>query len=479
MTSELPVHLAVSGPHDSAPASRVDERVASIARQTSGVFDGPCENLRRDAVHVAAAGLVAADPGAATRRVVGYDRVSDTVRVDGTPYTLNDGSRVWVVGAGKASYPVAAALEEILGQRIDGGLVAVRDPGAPPLARISVVCADHPLPSTRSVEAAQGILAVAEAAGPADLVLTCFTGGSSSLASLPPAEVPQPDKRRLHELLLSSGLPITEVNAVRKAVSVVKGGRVALAAAPATVVNLTVSDVAGSPLDAVTDPTVQNRATAASARSILESNGLWEAVPLSVRHHLELDLPTPVVAREPQTVMLADGASAVSAMAVAAGELGYRVEVVSEELEGDAEDIGPRLARQLLDSLAATPAQPVMVLGCGGESVVTVTGSGSFSQGGPNQHAALAAAGILAEHRAVALLIDTDGSDGGTGLAGGLVDGATWARAEEAGIDVVQGLAARSSTELCQLLGTGFVTGHTGTNVNDLFVLAGEPGVLR
>ena len=292
--------------------------MTAIDELSGGLIEGPNAGLRHAVVQVAVSGLIAADPGAATRRVVSYDRAADTVRVGRKQYRLVGESRVWVLGAGKASYAVAAALEEILGQRIHGGLVAVRDPSLPPLERTSVVCSDHPLPSGRSVEAAQRILAMAETAGHDDLVLTCFTGGSSSLASLPPDEVPLSDKRRLHELLLSSGLPITEVNAVRKAVSVVKGGRVALAAAPATVVNLTVSDVAGSPLDAVTDPTVQDRASAAHARAILKSNGLWDTVPASVRHHLELNLPTPVVAQEPQTVMLADGASTVSAMAVAA-----------------------------------------------------------------------------------------------------------------------------------------------------------------
>lgn len=478
MTSDVPVHLAADVSHGPAPAGLVDERAMAVSERSGDLFYGRCAGLRRAVVQVAAAGLISADPGAATRRVVSYDRATDTVQVGSREYRLNGASRVWVLGAGKASYGVAAALDEILGHRIGGGLVAVRDPGLPPLERMSVVCSDHPLPSARSAEAAQRILAIAEAAGPGDLVLTCFTGGSSALASLPPDLVPLADKRLLHQQLLSSGMPITHVNAVRKAVSVVKGGRVALAAAPATVVNLTVSDVAGSPLDAVTDPTVQDGDTAAGARALLAAHGLWETVPSSVRDHLERDLPTPVVIHEPQTVMLADGASTVSAMAVAAEALGYRAQVVAEELEGDAEDIGPRLARQLLDALASEPGRGVMLLGCGGESVVTVTGAGSFSQGGPNQHAALAAAPVLAGHRAVALFIDTDGSDGGTELAGGLVDGATCDTADLLGVDIGAGLASRRSSDVCRRLRAGVTTGHTGTNVNDLFVLAGEPGML-
>lgn len=478
MTSDVPVHPAARVPHDAAPARLVDQRVAAIAAASPGLLDGPCADLQRTALQVAVTGLTAADPAAATRRVVSYDPVRDVVQVGTIQYPLTSASCVWVLGAGKASYPVAAALEEILGRRVAGGVVAVRDPDVSPLDRVTVVCADHPLPSSRSVEAAQRILTIAEAAGPSDLVLTCFTGGSSALASLPPDDVPLADKRKLHELLLSSGLPITQVNAVRKAVSGVKGGRVALAAAPATVVNLTVSDVAGSPLDVVTDPTVQDSATAAHARSVLQSTGLWDELPDTVRQHLVRDLPTPTVAREPQTVMLADGASTVAAMASAARSLGLRAVVVEEELEGDADEIGPRMAQLLLDEMSATPQQDVMLLGCGGESVVTVSDAGSFSKGGPNQHAALCAARVLAQHRAAALFIDTDGSDGGTELAGGLVDGVTVQRAQERGVDIESGLAGRRSSEICRLLDAGVNTGHTGTNVNDLFVLVGERGTV-
>ena len=434
---------------------------------------GPHAKVRGDALTVAVAGLAAADPGPATSRVVSFDEASDTVTIDDEPYCMHHRGRVLVVGSGKASYRIAEALETVLGPRIGGGVVVVRDPDLAPLTRIEVLCADHPLPTERSVQAAQRILDRVADATADDVVITCFTGGSSSLSSLPPDGVPSADKRVLHQQLLSSGLAITEINAVRKQVSAVKGGRVALAARPARVVNLTVSDVAGSPLDAVADPAVQDSSTAAAARAILERAHLWDVVPTSIRSHLELDHPTPSLSPEPQTVMLADGAMTVAAMSRQAAELGYHPVVVEPELEGDAEHIGSHLA-DLAMAEGRARGGPVMVVGCGGEAVVEVHSESEFGRGGPNQHAALVAAESLAGHPAAALFLDSDGSDGGTPYAGALVDGGTTGRAADLGVDLQAARSRQQSTEACERLGVAVRTGHTGTNVNDLFVLAIE-----
>lgn len=433
-------------------------------------------HLRRLALAVAQTGLAAVDPGAATRRLVTYNAETDTVSVSGVDYVLTNDAKVWVVGAGKASYPIAAALEQILGPRLAGGVVAVRDPHAPALSRIKLLATDHPLPSSRSMSAAADILAVVERARKGDLVIACFTGGSSALASLPPENVTADEKRMLHQLMLSSGLAITDINAVRKAVSAFKGGRVALTAEPGTVVNLTVSDVSGSPLDAVTDPTVQDTTTAADARKIIQNRGLETSLPASIISHLQRDLPTPQLPSQPQTVMLADGATAVAAMAAAAEDFGARVITVDAEIDGEADTVGPTLARRLLDEIGQSSGQTVIVLGCGGESVVTVDDPHAFSLGGPNQHAALRAAETLSGHNAAALFIDTDGSDGGTEFAGALVDGGTTSLAVERGVDIESMLGQRKSSKACVALDVTVRTGHTGTNVNDLFVLVGQAG---
>ena len=478
MSADLPVRRTEqSSPSDVRPGYW-QVGAADLADASPGLVSGPLGHLRRLALEVACAGLASADPGAATKRIVSYLPDSDAVIVGSTEFRLSASARLWVIGAGKASYGVARALEEILGDRITGGVVAVRDPNVPTLRHVDVLCSDHPLPTLRSVEAATEILSVARAAREGDLVLTCFTGGSSALASLPPPGVSVADKRALHKLLLSSGLAITDINAVRKAVSDFKGGRVALAAAPATVVNLTVSDVAGSPLDAITDPTVQDSSTPGYARSVAVSSGLWKSLPTSVRSHIDTDASTPVLSREPQTVILADGGSTVSTMAETGRNMGFDVIVVNPELEGEADQVASLLTQRLLDELDRMNGSSVMIVGCGGESVVTITDPGAFSMGGPNQHAALCAATFLQGRRAAALFIDTDGSDGGTELAGALIDGHTMSLADARGVDVVGLLANRRSSEACRELDVAVQTGHTGTNVNDLFVLIAETGGL-
>jgi glycerate-2-kinase len=338
------------------------------------------------------------------------------------------------------------------------------------LERVAVLVADHPLPSERSVAGARRLLEIAAAAREGDLVIGSFTGGSSALTSLPPEGVSAAEKRRLHELLLGSGAPITEVNAVRKQVSAIKGGRLAAQIAPATLVNLTVSDVAGDILDAITDPTVQNGTTAEDAITVLQDRGLWDEAPASVRRHLGGGAATVRLEHEPQTVLLVTGASACEAMLADARSAGVQGHLVSTELEGEAADVGRTLADVALEPPVAPPC---VLVGCGGEATVALGDGAAFGQGGPNQEAALALALALPPGAEVAAcLLDTDGSDGGTPIAGALVDGDTVGRAAAAGIDLEAAIAAHRSGEAIDALGDQVVTGPTQTNVNDLFVLA-------
>jgi glycerate 2-kinase len=431
--------------------------------------------LRRRALAVAQAGLSACDAGHAALDAVVL--TPGGIIVADREYKLGDASRVVVVGAGKASFAIAAALEARLGSRIDAGLVAVRhDQETTPLGAIEVAVADHPLPSERSAAVAERLLALVEPLGRDDLVLACFTGGSSALASLPPAGVSVEEKRDLHELLLASGMPIAAINTVRKHVSAFKGGRLAALAAPARVVNLTVSDVAGDVLDLLTDPSVQDSSTAADARAVLEAYGLWDRVAASVRRHLKgeaAESPT----LDPSLVhteLLVTGHGACEAMMQEAEAGGYAAIQLSTSLEGEARELG-RLVANLARGSAAegAPFQPPIVLvGCGGESGVTLPPGTDFGTGGPNQEAALAAALELEGAPVAAVMIDTDGSDGGTASAGAVADGATVARAKELGLDLRQALLSHRAAEPLTALGDLIETGATGTNVNDLIVLA-------
>jgi glycerate 2-kinase len=450
------------------PAPRI-ELLESIAERG---MPGP----RRAALRIAAAGLAACDVCEATHRAVALE--GDDLIVDGVRHRLHSGGRVLVIGAGKASLRIATALEEILGERLDGGAIAVRSGQAGELERIEVLHADHPLPSAASESAARRLLEIAEGAGERDIVLACFTGGSSALASLAPPGVTAEEKRALHELLLASGVGIVEVNTVRKHVSAFKGGRLAQATLPATLVNLTVSDVAGDHLDAITDPSVPDTTSAGDAIGVLRGHGLWDRVPRSVQAHLSssgAESPALDPSRI-QTVLLVTGTSACDAMAVAAAELGRAPVVVSTTLEGEARQIGKTLAN--LARHSATDGSPfppgTAMLGCGGESTVTLAPGAAFGAGGPNQEAALAAALELEGVAAAAVFLDTDGSDGGTEHAGAIVDGLTVVRAAAAGVDLRAALLEHTSVAALAALEDALVTGPTGTNVNDLFAIVIE-----
>ncbi len=440
--------------------------------------------LRAQALRVAMAGLEACDVGRATEQAV--QATDDGIAVAGREYELGPDAHVFVLGSGKATLAIAAALERLLGERIDGGAIVVRDgANAIPLERIDVLVADHPLPSQRSAAAARRIAELADRAGPDDLVLTSFTGGSSALTSLPPAGISMAEKRLLHEMLLGSGAPIVEINAVRKHVSAIKGGRLAARIAPARLVNLTVSDVAGDVLDAITDPTVQDTSTVPEAVAILRDRGLWDGLPAAIGDHLASDAAhSPRLPNEPQTVLLVTGAGACEAMVAEARSSGLVAHVVSTELEGEAATLGRELAELALhcarDGFPVAP--PCVLVGCGGEATVTLKLNGlggSFGAGGPNQEAAAAAAALLDGAPVSACFLDTDGSDGGTRAAGAIVDGHSARRARESDIDLEAAVGEHRSGEALAELGDAIVTGPTQTNVNDMFVLAVGQGGRR
>jgi hydroxypyruvate reductase/glycerate 2-kinase len=462
------------GPHRTAPGTAEELQPASIGNRESLLTHGQAET-RGLALRVAEAGLAACDPGLAVERLVRLD--GDGLVVDGVRHELHPDGRVVVLGSGKASLKIAIALERILGERLHGGTVVVRH-GAAPVApqRIELLEAAHPLPDERSVAAALRLLEQAGELGERDLVIACFTGGSSALSSQPPAGVSPAEKRDLHKLLLGAGLPISEVNTVRKQVSGFKGGRLALAIAPARLINLSVSDVAGDPLDAITDPTVANDSTVAEATSILRSHDLWGEVAGSIRRHLEdprLTVPD-LTGMEIHTTLRVTGETACEAMAAEARAAGANPVILSTGLEEEAGSVGRILAQLAVESaeLGRPFSRPSVLIGCGGESTVRLGPEHEFGSGGPNQEAALAAAGRLDGTDVAAVFIDTDGSDGGTVLAGAISDGATVERAQAAGVDLRDALARHRSGDAVAALGDGIETGPTHTNVNDLFAIA-------
>jgi glycerate-2-kinase len=356
--------------------------------------------------------------------------------------------------------------------------VVPRNPAATP-KRVTTMEADHPLPTSASLSAGRALIAMAETLGPRDLAICTFTGGSSALASVPAPGVSIAEKRDLHRLLLASGMSIVEINTVRKHVSAIKGGRLARAIHPAAIVNLTVSDVVGDPLDCITDLTVPDRSTAADAVLVLEEYGLMDTVPATVREHLraspeaespdlgDMDITSEIVARG------ADGSDAVVASARSRGLASVRLGAL---LEGDAATVGGVLATLARESQVHGAPWPrgAVLVGCGGECTVRLDSheESHFGRGGPNLEAAVSAALALRQaHGVVALFLDTDGADGGTAVAGGLVDWSTEERSRALGVSLRSSLIAHTTMSALEAVGDAVVTGLTQTNANDLVLL--------
>ncbi len=405
------------------------------------------------------AALAAADPGDAVRRHW------PAAEVD--PF-----QRVGLVAIGKASRAMARAAVELLGPRLRWGLV-VAPAGASAEAaldpRLTLAPGGHPLPDQGSLQA--GRLTAERLAGLTadDLVLVLLSGGGSALFELLNPGLALADLQALTTGLLRCGAPIQDVNCVRKHISQVKGGGLARLAAPARVVTLVLSDVIGDPLDVIASgPTVPDPTTVASARQILARYGL--TLPRIEAALAETPKPgAPVFARVTQH-LIGSNNLARQAAAEAARELGFDAVVAPIPLEGEARELGQRLARRAGAPLPGGGVLPQAEI-FGGESTVTVHGPG---RGGRNQELALAAALELrsAADRIALASLGTDGVDGPTPAAGAVVTSDTARQAAALGLDLAAALADNDSHPALTRLQATVVTGPTGTNVNDLvFVL--------
>jgi glycerate 2-kinase len=311
-----------------------------------------------------------------------------------------------------------------------------------------------------------------------DLVICLISGGGSSLLELPVEGMTLDELRTMTDALLRCGATINEMNAVRKHLSQVKGGRLARLAQPAQVLSLILSDVLGSPLDVIASgPTAPDSSTFAGALGVLERFKLREQVSPRILTHLESgargrisDTPKaqdPLFARV-MNVIVADNSTACESAANDARTRGYRTRLLSTQVQGEARVVGAELAKEARGTLVRGEALPACFI-VGGETTVTVPGKG---KGGRSQELALAAAREVAGLNSVVILAaGTDGTDGPTDAAGALADGTTLARAREHGLDADEFLANNDSYNLFRALDDLIITGPTNTNVNDLVVV--------
>ncbi|MEO5375228.1 MAG: glycerate kinase [Alphaproteobacteria bacterium] len=377
--------------------------------------------------------------------------------------------RTVVVGAGKAAAAMAAVVEEHWPGPLSG-LVVTRYGHAVPTARITVVEAGHPVPDAAGRKAARDVLDLARGLGPEDLLLCLISGGGSALLTLPAPGLSLADKQHLNRALLRSGATIAEINCARKHLSAIKGGRLAAAAAPARVVALLLSDVPGDdPSVIASGPTVADPTTRADALAVLVRHGI--EVPPSVRAHLETpaaETPKPgdPCFAQAEAFVAATAQRSLDAAAAVARAAGVTPVVLGGFMEGEASQVAlvhAAIARQAFRH--GQPAAPPCVLISGGETTVTVRGSGL---GGRNTEFLLALAVALNGHPGIhALAADTDGIDGSEDNAGAILRPDSLSRAMRAGRDAVVDLAANDSHGFFAALGDLVVTGPTRTNVND------------
>ncbi|MEM8601144.1 MAG: glycerate kinase [Bacteroidota bacterium] len=388
--------------------------------------------------------------------------------------------RIVLVGAGKASMAMAGVLEEQLGAALHAGLVVVPHgyrasfPEGPPAPqRVEVAEAGHPVPDAAGVRAAQRTLDLAADLGADDLLLVALSGGGSALWPAFAGGIALDEAQTTFRLLLHSGADIHAMNTVRRQLSRIKGGGLARTAHPATVLTLVISDVVGDDLATIASgPTVPDPTTRADALAVLDAFGLRDRVPASVLAHLrgnEVRQDASAFERV-QTVLFGSNRDALVAAQREAERLGYAVVLHEGLVEGEARDVGRRLARQ---ALALDVDRPTCLL-WGGETTVTVTGDG---RGGRNQELALAAALELdGIHRDIVLLSGgTDGIDGPTDAAGAWATPQTAARARARGLSPEDHLARNDAYAFFDALGQLLKPGPTHTNVMDVQVALVHP----
>jgi hydroxypyruvate reductase len=437
--------------------------------------------LRQQGIEIFRAALAAADPVAAVLR---YVRMRDrTLLAQTTRYPLRGLHKIQVIGGGKAGAAMAQAIEKLdFPQALRGpSLVNVKDGHRARLRWIELNECGHPVPDERGVRGAGRIADIATSVGADDLVICLISGGASALLPLPAPPITLEEKQAVTQLLLASGASIHEFNAVRKHISLIKGGQLARMAYPARVLSLILSDVIGDDLDVIgSGLTAPDASTFAGAKAVLEKYGILGRVPVSVRERLESGMGReiretpkrgdPAFARV-QNLVVGSNRLAVEAAAAKARELGFNTLILSTQVEGETREIA-RMHAAIAKEIAhyRRPLAPPACVISGGETTVTLRGDGL---GGRNQEFVLAAAIDLAgQDHTVVLSGGTDGTDGPTPAAGAIADGSTLSRAP----DAPQFLAVNDSYHFFEKLGDLVITGPTNTNVADVrILLVGRP----
>lgn len=443
-------------------------------------MENKLKSMRSEAEEIFKSAVAAVNP---------YEAVRRFVRVNGDRLFLGPGQRpvieidlsryerILLVGGGKATAPMARAVEELLGQRLDRGIITVKYGFGEQLSVTEVVEANHPLPDRKGVEGTAKVLDLLQGAGERDLIFSLISGGGSALLVHPAGGISLEDMQTLTRSLLECGASIDEINTLRKHLSSVKGGEMARAAAPATIVNLMLSDVVGDSMDVIASgPFVPDTSTFGDAINILNKYALNE-IPSTIRSRLEQgmegSIPETPKAGDPSfdrvhNLIIGSNIMALEAAEEKARSLGYNTLILSSMIEGETREVA-RVHIGILKEMVKT-GRPIPSPGClisGGETTVTIRGKGL---GGRNQEFCLAAALELdgLSQRVAVLSGGTDGDDGPTKAAGAIVDPLTVTRGKEAGMAASDFLDDNDAYHFFEKTGDLLITGPTGTNVMDV-----------
>jgi len=440
--------------------------------------------FHEDILDIVEEGLRAADPYYAVSHSISYSSASDTLYVQSEAIELR-GSRVHVVGFGKASARMAEAVVDKLGDRIAGGTVIAPDREGL-VGPVKVVRGDHPIPGENTLKASMDLLGYLESnVSENDVVFVLVSGGGSALFEVPHEEVTLQDIADVSRELMRRGADIVELNSVRKRLSKVKGGKLLRYIKARRVVTLIISDVIDDRLDTIASgPTAPDETTVEFAIGVLKRRGLWDSLKPQIREVILKAKQSPEydtvkhgdpVLGKVRNIIVASNIMSLRRMSQKAGEKGYNSVILSHSVEGEAREVGKVLAAVMKSvALHGVPTRrPVLIL-AGGETTVTVRGNGV---GGRNQELCLSIAVSLSRSGAykaigdfVAMCIGSDGIDGVSPAAGAIVDKELFELADALGEDMETYLDNNDSYTFFSKLGKAVFTGYTGTNVNDFFL---------
>ena len=382
-------------------------------------------------------------------------------------------NRIFVVGAGKAGFPMSRAVNDFFDGQICKGQVTVKEGhngGVSSIDNIRIVEASHPLPDQRGIKSTREIINILQETTKTDLVICLVSGGGPALLVSPKPGGSLEDIQKLTDQLLACGASIQEINTLRKQLDDVKGGGLAGFASPAEVITLILSDVVGDPLDMIASgPTVPNMQSPKEAIAVLEKYNLKPLLPKRVLASINTEsTPNADLSRTMiSNILVGNNEMALKAAIKQAINFGFNTRILTNNLQGEASLIGRELAEKLIKSKSAHPFMWV----AGGETTVTLTGKGL---GGRNQELALAAVEILDGSKDLALIsLATDGGDGPTNAAGAIATSETYSKAKDLKMDPKSFLSDNDSYNFFAPLNDLIIPGPTQTNVNDLVFLFG------